>query len=137
MIDAGRQRGDGDIICSRMTGALCAARNLTLLRTCWSVALREVWHAVLQRVIWEHLTPTSQVFNLAEWWSSSRKLLSKAERRCFDSAVILISWMLWNERNRRVFDHQTKKTVSSSSISLRMKQLSGFWQVTSRSSCWL
>ena len=27
---------------------------------------------------------------------------------CFDSLVILTSWMIWNERNRRTFDGKAK-----------------------------
>jgi len=47
----------------------------------------------------------------ADWWTTSRKRLAKAERKCFDSLVILTSWMIWNERNRRTFDRRAK-TVS-------------------------
>ncbi|KAG2560051.1 hypothetical protein PVAP13_8KG027800 [Panicum virgatum] len=45
---------------------------------------------------------------LADWWTTSRKRVAKADRMCFDSIVILTSWMIWNERNRRTFDSKIK-----------------------------
>ena len=48
---------------------------------------------------------------------------SKAERMCFDSLVILTSWMLWNERNRRTFDSKSK-TVPELLTSLEEEAIS-------------
>ena len=60
---------------------------------------------------WHALTPDGRSLDLADWWTTSRKRLAKAERKCFDSLVILTSWMIWNERNTRTFDRRAK-TVS-------------------------
>ena len=49
-----------------------------------------------------------QCLDLADWWTTSRKRVAKADRMCFDSIVILTSWMIWNERNRRTFDSKIK-----------------------------
>ncbi|KAG2653087.1 hypothetical protein PVAP13_1NG426757, partial [Panicum virgatum] len=38
-------------------------------------------------------------------WIKLNKRIAKADRRCFDSLVVLTCWILWKERNRRTFDH--------------------------------
>ena len=69
---------------------------------------RELWFNILLRLRWHFLTPGNLDESLADWWSRSRKRLQKADRKCFDSLVILTSWMIWNERNRRTFDSRVK-----------------------------
>ena len=34
--------------------------------------------------------------------------MSKDNRRCLDTLVILTSWLLWKERNDRTFDRQVR-----------------------------
>lgn len=46
--------------------------------------------------------------NLAEWWIAARKNLPKEAHRCFDSLVVLFSWLLWKERNSRTFDRRVQ-----------------------------
>ena len=41
---------------------------------------------------------------LVVWWIDARKRIQKDDGQCFDSVVILVSWMLWKERNNRTFD---------------------------------
>jgi len=89
--------------------ALCCQESETITHLLVGCSLaREIWYAVLLRLHWQQLAPGSYIFCLADWWSSARKLIPKINRRSFDSMVILISWILWNERNRRVFDHQVR-----------------------------
>jgi len=49
--------------------------------------------------------PQSPNSNFVDWWNDGRKTFEKADRRCFDTLVILTSWIIWKERNRRTFDH--------------------------------
>jgi hypothetical protein len=41
---------------------------------------------------------------MVHWWVSSRKKLPKDSRRGFDSMVVLVWWLVWRERNNRVFN---------------------------------
>jgi hypothetical protein len=43
------------------------------------------------------LTPSSDC-RLDEWWLQSRKMVVK------DPFVVLIAWLLWRERNDRIFN---------------------------------
>jgi len=63
---------------------------------------------VLRHLHWHSLAPDGRCLDLADWWTASRKSLAKEDRKCFDSLVILTSWMIWNERNRRTFDSRAK-----------------------------
>jgi hypothetical protein len=63
----------------------------------------QVWYRLLLAVGWQALTP-SQSETLADWWQHARGRLSGELRRSFDFAVLLTTWNLWKERNRRTFD---------------------------------
>ena len=66
---------------------------------------------LLHRLGWDIAVPSTVDQSLADWWFSARKRIAKADRKCFDSMVVLTCWWLWKERNRRTFDHQDR-TVS-------------------------
>ena len=76
-----------------------------LLASC--VFTCEVWHRLLSRAGLEHLVPSDDSC-LVDWWQSTRSSIPKRFRRSFDSLVLLVSWMVWKERNRRTFDSITK-----------------------------
>ena len=69
---------------------------------------REVWFKVLHKVGWERVMPNTHTYSLASWWSEARKELPKVDRCGFDSLVILVSWLLWKERNDRTFDRRVR-----------------------------
>ena len=43
---------------------------------------------------------------LEDWWLRSRDRLGGADRRSFDSRVILTCWLLWKQRNARAFNNR-------------------------------
>lgn len=44
---------------------------------------------------------------LAAWWMHARGQVPMDSRKGFDSAILLVSLMLWKERNSHVFDNAT------------------------------
>ncbi|OEL20280.1 hypothetical protein BAE44_0018701, partial [Dichanthelium oligosanthes] len=63
---------------------------------------KEVWFSCLSCSGWQLLLP-SPSDNLTGWWLRSRKLVAKPRRKAFDSFSLLITRLLWLERNSRVF----------------------------------
>jgi hypothetical protein len=72
---------------------------------------------------------------------TSRKSLAKTDRKCFDSLVILTSWMIWTKRNRRTFDSKVKTVYELLAcfeeeavawLLARFKQMSAFVAVCDR-----
>ncbi|KAG2652208.1 hypothetical protein PVAP13_1NG335619, partial [Panicum virgatum] len=67
------------------------------------VFAREVWYMVLRKGNLQRLTPSPSASDFVHWWLQSRKQLRKQMRKPFDSLVILVTWILWKERNQRIF----------------------------------
>jgi hypothetical protein len=65
---------------------------------------REVWHKTLRRLGCHQLTPPNNSACFADWWAFARKQVARENRKCFDTLVVLASWLIWKERNR-TFDH--------------------------------
>lgn len=45
---------------------------------------------------------------IADWWISLRKQIPKGQRKGFDSLTLLTTWLLWKERNNRIFNNTFK-----------------------------
>lgn len=93
-----------------------------LLTSC--VFARESWCRLLHLAGLQGIGPQDQA-TLADWWLRSRKQVPKAARKEFDSAVLLTSWNLWKERNRRTFDRVFLGHRRSSSASSSTKHTAG------------
>ena len=72
-----------------------------LLAAC--VFTREIWYRILSTVGLQHTVP-SPSDTLVDWWLEARKQVPGALSRGFNSLVLIVSWELWKERNRRTFD---------------------------------
>ena len=104
MIAVGRPREGNDTIYKMMISVLFAPKNLSQSHTCCSIVhLQDRSGTLSCRGFGGIRLP-----HLATWWTSSRKKLTKVDRKAFDTLVILTSWMIWNERNRRTFDSRVK-----------------------------
>jgi hypothetical protein len=70
------------------------------------VYAREVWSRLLLAM--GSLTMAPQLTStLLDWWLLGRASLPQPLRRSFDSLVLLVTWCLWKEHNRRTFDHKS------------------------------
>lgn len=58
----------------------------------------EVWYSLL-----EPLGMPMDVHDIVQWWIQQRSRLDRASRPLFDSLMLLIAWVIWKERNGRVF----------------------------------
>ena len=48
---------------------------------------------------------------MADWWLQTRADFPEMFWRGFNSLVLLVSWIIWKERNRRTFDHLARTTT--------------------------
>ena len=72
------------------------------------VYAREVWHEGLQALNLPITRPTEND-NLLDWWLVARKGSVKANKRAFDTFVIVVAWALWKQRNARVFNRRSQQ----------------------------
>jgi hypothetical protein len=102
----GLQTGCGGTISGAAGHARYVPSRTKQFSTCWwaCVYAREVWHRMLRPSVLEHLIP-EQDARFPNWWYSSRKRVSKEQRKDFDTFVALICWCVWKARNRRVFNN--------------------------------
>ncbi|KAJ1292926.1 hypothetical protein BS78_01G028100, partial [Paspalum vaginatum] len=64
--------------------------------------VREVWFKVFDALGWvQRLPPTHLSF--VDWWLLERKRFDKRARRGFDALLLLVVWIVWKERNDRIF----------------------------------
>lgn len=66
------------------------------------VLTRELWFSLLAPVGLTVLAPTNTK-DLVSWWLRQRLRLEVAVHPAFDSLVLLISWIIWKERNNRTY----------------------------------
>jgi hypothetical protein len=93
----GLQVDDNCIMCLQVTETL----DHILLGCVFS---REVWERLLSRIGLAQLVITGDL-DIFLWWSRSRRWVPRVCRKGFDSFVMLTCWMLWKERNARMFNN--------------------------------
>ncbi len=70
--------------------------------------MRAVWTRVRSRL---GLSCVSPMDDLLDWWCEARKSVHKMDWRTFDTGVILVTWIVWKERNAHVFDGRATSVV--------------------------
>jgi hypothetical protein len=56
----------------------------------------------------QHLPPDSALPSIHKWWKKCQILIDKQNKALFDGLIIYFWWKIWKERNRRVFNHESK-----------------------------
>jgi hypothetical protein len=87
------------------------------------VQTRELWCSLLAPAGLLALAP-DHTQSAAVWWLGQRALLERAARPSFDSLVLLISWIIWKERNDRTF---ARSAAGASELRLRTIQEADYW----------
>ena len=66
---------------------------------------RELWFRILSWAGAQQLAPPpGGSTGVIVWWMDTRLRVPSSRRGAFDSLVLLVSWEVWKERNRRTFD---------------------------------
>lgn len=66
--------------------------------------VRQFWRKLLHSFGLSRLAPVAINMTMLNWWLAARNLFNKDWRKDFNSLVILAVWMIWCERNARVFE---------------------------------
>jgi len=89
------------------------------------VYAREVWSNLLRRWNWLRLAVgLSTHLEFTDWWSWSRKQVYGDDRKAFDTLLVLVVWLLWKERNNRIFQNSN---MLASDLVLRIIEEGKAW----------
>jgi hypothetical protein len=85
----------------------------------------QVWSSVLGRVnLSASLSSSSNHLNLQDWWISVIDNLPSQLKDRWKSITLLTRWMLWKERNSRIFDNKEKRPTAAEKIFVELKEWS-------------
>jgi hypothetical protein len=91
------------------------------------VYAREVWMRCMHTVGLEIVEPESTI-SFQSWWLRARGLVHRLHRWEFETLVILVSWILWKQRNARVFGN-TREQYSPIELVHRIKEDFELWKL--------
>jgi hypothetical protein len=91
---------------------------------------RQTWFECLGAAGLNIVEPSSDS-TLEAWWEAARKLVHKKDRRGFDALVILTAFMLWKQRNARVFDN-VRQQCNVPQLVVRIKDEFALWMLARR-----
>jgi hypothetical protein len=91
------------------------------------VYARQAWLGCLRRARLELQEP--QVTDTLEnWWLAARQRIRRADRRTFDTLTTLTAWMLWKQRNARVFGN-TRDQCEPEVLVDRIREEMQLWEL--------
>lgn len=76
-----------------------------------------------------NLCPSPDTTNLAEWWTTSQSQISSQHTKAWSSAVQLVWWYIWKERNERIFRH---KASNPSAVMSRIANEVSMWSAAGK-----
>jgi hypothetical protein len=91
---------------------------------------RQTWFECLTAAGLNLVEPNTNS-TLEAWWDAARQLVHKKDRRGFDSLVMLTSWMLWKQRNARVFNN-VRQQCNVQQLVIRIKDEFALWKLARR-----
>nr|TKW09168.1 hypothetical protein SEVIR_6G075500v2 [Setaria viridis] len=71
---------------------------------------KTVWSKLTTWYSLQGLPASDSTPSVSGWWKKCRAKLDKQTRPTFDGLIIYFWWNIWKERNRRVFNHESKST---------------------------
>jgi hypothetical protein len=90
------------------------------------VYAREVWYLCLTGIGLSIAEPQRNI-SFEDWWLTTRSFIRKEDRKRFDSLVILVAWMLWKQRNARVFGN-TREYCNVRQLVSRIREEFRVWE---------
>ena len=63
----------------------------------------QIWGHLFSRLGLRRFVPVGQG-SIADFWLTQRAKLHGKQKKCLDSCIMLVSWMIWKERNLRIFN---------------------------------
>ncbi|BAS72039.1 Os01g0352000 [Oryza sativa Japonica Group] len=85
-----------------------------------------VWRIIRRWCSASFAIPADEENTLSDWWLATRRRFRTSYRTDFDSAFMLICWLIWKELNARVFQHVSK---SPEQLAEDIKQEIAIWRV--------
>jgi hypothetical protein len=71
------------------------------------VVVNIIWNSVLKWAGFDQVVQISSQ-NLRTWWKQALKNMQNAGKKKLNSIIMLVSWLIWRERNNRVFKNSYK-----------------------------
>lgn len=107
------------------TCALCHLHSETSLHIFTQCHFtRQVWQAVTSSLNFQRQLPPSHS-DIVDWWMQLRDGMDPMKKRGLDSAFMLISWIVWKERNSRVFSREQPRQYGQ--IAMEIQQQAQLW----------
>jgi hypothetical protein len=89
---------------------------------------RQIWYDCIHAAGLEMEEPHA-ISQLEYWWTEARSSVQKRDRRRLESLVILVAWMLWKQRNARVFGN-TRNQCDTRQLTERIEDGFRMWKLT-------
>ena len=70
-----------------------------------------VWTHVVRWLDLQQLPASTSTSTVYRWWKMCRKVFSKEQKPAFDGLMMYFWQNIWKERNRRIFQQESKKVV--------------------------
>jgi hypothetical protein len=81
-----------------------------------STLLEEVWLLVFDWASLNIRQPTADEHDVKTWWEDNLRHLTLNKQRSVAAVLMITTWCLWTERNRRLFEHRSLTPIQVFSL---------------------